>query len=112
MAVIETAYESKVYTIYRDLFIIAQISNLCRGCRDHDRMVVGLATTYVRVRCTTLCDKVCQPLATGRWFSLGPPVSSTNKTNRHDLTEILLKVALSTIKPNQTNICVKSAFSK
>jgi hypothetical protein len=31
-----------------------------------------------------------------------PPVSSTNKTDRHDITEILLKVALSTIK--QTHI--------
>jgi hypothetical protein len=31
-------------------------------------------------------------------FSLGPPVSSTNKTDRHDITEILLKVVLSTIK--------------
>jgi endogenous inhibitor of DNA gyrase (YacG/DUF329 family) len=44
------------------------------------------------------CDKVCQWLATGRWFSPGHPVSSTNKTDRHDITEILLKVALSTIK--------------
>jgi len=34
-------------------------------------------------------------LATGRWFS---PVSCTNKTDRHDITEILLlKVALNTI---------------
>ena len=31
----------------------------------------------------TLCDKVCQCLATGRWFSSGPPVSSTNKIDRH-----------------------------
>jgi hypothetical protein len=30
----------------------------------------------IRVRCTTLCDKVCQWLVTGRWFSPGPPVSS------------------------------------
>ena len=44
MAVMEMAYEPKVYTIYRDLFIIAQISNLCGG--HHDHMVVGLATTY------------------------------------------------------------------
>jgi len=51
---------------------------------------------------TTLCDKVCQWLATGRWLSPGPLVSSTNKTDRHDITEILLKVALNTIK--QTNI--------
>jgi hypothetical protein len=38
---------------------------------------------------------------TGQWFSPGPPVSSTNRTDRHHITEILLKVALSTIK--QTN---------
>jgi hypothetical protein len=25
-------------------------------------------------------------------FSLGPPVSSTNKTDRHDITEILFKM--------------------
>jgi hypothetical protein len=35
---------------------------------------------------------------TGQWFSPDPPVSSTNKTDRHDITEILLKVALNTIK--------------
>jgi hypothetical protein len=32
-----------------------------------------------------------------RWFSSGTPVSSTNKTDNHDITEILLKVALNTI---------------
>ena len=31
---------------------------------------------------------------------LGPPVSTTNKTDRHAITEILLKVALVTIKQN------------
>jgi len=31
------------------------------------------------------------------WFSLGTQVSSTNKTYRPDITEILLKVALNTI---------------
>jgi hypothetical protein len=56
----------------------------------------------IRARCIPLCDKVCQWLATGRWFSPGPSVSSTNKTDRHDITEIFLKVALNTIK--QTNI--------
>jgi hypothetical protein len=34
-------------------------------------------------------------------FVRGPPVSSTNKTDCHNITEILLKVALSTIKPSQ-----------
>jgi hypothetical protein len=51
---------------------------------------------------STLCDKVCQLFATGRWFSTGTPISSTDKIDRQDITEILLKVALSTIKPNQT----------
>ena len=46
---------------------------------------------------TTLCDKVCQWVGTGRWFSPGTPVSSTNKTDRNDMTVILLKVALDTI---------------
>jgi hypothetical protein len=32
-------------------------------------------------RCTILCDKVCQWLAAVWWFSLGTPVSSTNKTD-------------------------------
>jgi hypothetical protein len=48
---------------------------------------------------TTLSDKVCQSLAVGQWFSLDTPVSSTNKTDRHDVTEILLTVALNTITP-------------
>jgi hypothetical protein len=48
---------------------------------------------------TTLCDKVCQWLAAILWFSPGTPVSSTNKTDCHDITEILLKVALNSITP-------------
>ena len=87
-----------------------------RDRRGRDRMVVGFTTTYAisayhhwccefesrSGRCvldTTLCDKACQWLATGRWFS---PVSSSNKTDRHNIAEILLTVALNTIK--QTNI--------
>ena len=47
----------------------------------------------ITARCTTLCDKVFQWLATGWWFTPGTPVSSTNNTDRHDITEILLKGA-------------------
>jgi hypothetical protein len=54
------------------------------------------------MRCTTLCDKVCQWLAAGWWFSLGTLVSSTNKADLHDITEILLKVALK--NQNQSKI--------
>jgi hypothetical protein len=53
---------------------------------------------------TTLWDKVCQWFATCWWFSPGTPVSSTNKTDCHDINEILLKVALNTIiQPTKVN---------
>jgi hypothetical protein len=50
-------------------------------------------------RCTRLAaasDKVYQLLAHGWWFSPGTLASSTTKTSRHDIAEILLKVALNT----------------
>jgi hypothetical protein len=40
-----------------------------------------------------LCDKVWQWLAAGRWFFPCTSVSSTNKTDSHDIAEILLKVS-------------------
>ena len=92
--------------IYVSTFITKIILGSSRG-RDHT--VVGFTTTcainaYHHSSCefescswrgvlyTTLCDKVCQ------WFSLGTPVSSTNKTGHHNVTETQLKVALSGIK--------------
>ena len=137
------------------------------GRCGRDRMLVGFTTTcaisahhhlrfefesraWRSVLNTTLCDKICQWLATGSSFSPGTPVSSsTNKTevqfesslllfdliyceqkslfccifqsnyfffiyylatvffcfsnkNHHDITELLLKVALNTI--NQTHV--------
>jgi hypothetical protein len=39
-------------------------------------------------------DKIYQFFARGRCFSTGTPASSTSKTDRHDIAEILLKVAL------------------
>ena len=52
--------------------------------------------------CWTLNDILSLSVATGRWFS---PVSSTNKTDRHDITEILLKVAFSTINLTKLDHC-------
>jgi hypothetical protein len=49
-------------------------------------------------RLAAVSDKVYQLLAHGRWFSPGIPASSTTKTGRHDIAEILLKVALNTNK--------------
>ena len=52
-------------------------------------------------RCTTYYVIKFASDAAGRWFSPGYPVSSTNKTDRHDIAEIVLKVELNNIK--QTN---------
>jgi hypothetical protein len=41
---------------------------------------------------------------------VGSPVSFNNKTDCHDITEILLKVALSTIKPNQSTLIEWGVF--
>ena len=67
-------------------------------------------TAWVRARlcklqkgCTRLAaasDKVYQLLAHCRWFSPGTLASSTTKTGRHDIAEILLKVVLNTPKIN------------
>jgi hypothetical protein len=80
---------------------------LCNQCLSPLMLWVRIS---LRARCTTLCDKVCQWLATGQWFSLGPPVSFTNKIDRHDIIEILLKVALNTMK--QTITCHKSSLNR
>ena len=67
-------------------------------------------TLWVRIQLrrgvldTTLCDKVCQWLTVSRLFSPYTPVSSTNKTQRHDITDILLKVELNTINLNPNSI--------
>ena len=73
------------------------VSNyLCNLC-------LSLLTLWVRtllrrgVLDTILCDNVCQWLVAGGWFSPGTPVSSTYKTDRNNINEVLLKVALNTI---------------
>ena len=89
----------------------------CR--RGRDRMVVGFTSTCAisayhhqswqfeprswQDVLDTVCDQVCQWRATGRWFSPDTPVSSTNKTDLHDIAEILLKVALNTINQTKQN---------
>jgi hypothetical protein len=46
------------------------------------------------IRLASASDKVYQFLAHGRWFNPGTSASSTTKTDRHDMAELLLKVAL------------------
>jgi hypothetical protein len=84
--------------------------------RGRDRIVVGFTTPMQSVYITTkivslnpvhdkeysiqyYVIKFVQQLAAGQWFSPGTPVSSINKNDHHDITEILLKVVLNTINP-------------
>jgi hypothetical protein len=62
-------------------------------------------TAWVRARIckgalAAASDKIYQLFAHGQWFSLSTPASSTTKTGRHDIAEILLKVTLNTINHN------------
>ena len=50
---------------------------------------------------TTIGDKVCQSLETNLWFSSSYQVSLINKTDRHDITEILFKVTTNTMNLSQ-----------
>ena len=99
-------YKNPFYDMDSNIIII-----FINNSQGRVRMVVGF-TIYLCNQCisplkllvripiisgvfdTTLYDKVCPWLAAGRSFS---PVSSTNKTDRHDVAEILLKLALNTI---------------
>ena len=71
--------------------------------KKHEHLVktnwFSLGFVIYKKRCTRLTaanDKAYKLLAHGWWFSPGTPASSTTKTGRHDIVEILLKVALNT----------------
>jgi hypothetical protein len=78
----------------RDRMVVWIYIYLCNRCRSPLMLWVR---TQLMEMCTTLCDKVCQWLAAGRWFSL---VSSANKTDHHDITEIFIE---SGVKHHKTN---------
>ena len=70
--------------IYWTAWVPARLSKLQKGC----------------TRLAAASDKVYQFLGHGRWFSPGTPASSTTKTGRHDIAELLLKVASKHQKSN------------
>ena len=86
-----------------------------RDRRGHGRMVVGFTTTCaigidhhwccgLDSRSGLGVHQYVIKFLSALWqvsdFLVGPPFSSSNKPDRHDITEILLKVAG---KPHQTN---------
>ena len=54
---------------------------------------LGWAVAKLRFDFHAICDKVCQFPAAGRRFPPGTPVSSANKTDRHEITHIVLHQA-------------------
>ena len=106
-------FSSPHFTFFNLFCLLSSIQGVITGLGGSMSYVVGLPNTsykpitntaWIRIRlcklqigCTRLSaasDKVYQLLAHGRWFSPRTPVSSTTKTVRHDIAEILLKVAL------------------
>ena len=50
---------------------------------------------------TSFCDEDCRWLATGQWFSLDTLISSTNKTDFHDIGWTIVESDVKHQKPNQ-----------
>jgi hypothetical protein len=90
----------------------------CRNRRGRDRMAVGFIITYpisahhmisnpVHDEVYSIQHYVIKSVSDLRQvggFCPGTPVSFTNKTDRRDINEILLKVALNTINLNPASL--------
>ena len=62
------------------------------------KSLIQLTNMNLLARLVIIMDiKLWILLVIGQWFFPGPPVSSTNNTDRYDITERLLQVALNTI---------------
>jgi len=89
-----------------------------RGSRGRDRMVDEFTTTYAII--TKLVSSIpahsevysmqlylikFSVTCADRWFFPGTLVSSTIKTDRHEITEIFLKLTLNTTNPKRISPC-------
>ena len=79
--------------IYKyNMYIYGTLQPKCNDVCFLDLLAYYISQLCFQNRKITISDQ--QRLAAGRWFSLGTP---TNKTDWHDITKILLKVALNTL---------------
>jgi hypothetical protein len=105
MYVFNKIFKKHIHTVFSSTSLIISICST-------DGLPGILSNVNYKKGCTRLAaasDKVYQLLAHGRWFSPGTPASSTNKTGRHNIAEILLKVALNTKKTH--TYCIFKHFS-
>jgi hypothetical protein len=76
-------------TVYLSLSYGSLMYNYtCNQCLSPLKLWVRIPLRH-GVLDTILYDKFCQWLPPGQWFSAGTPVSSTNKTDHPDITEIV-----------------------
>jgi hypothetical protein len=88
-----------LYVIYVISVLNALQSLCCMLLLSPIRCAFASSCVDYKKGCTRLAaasDKAYQLLSHGRWISPGTPSSSTTKTGRHDIAEILLKVELRT----------------
>ena len=79
-------------------WVVRLLNNSCKSITNTAWVRVRLHKLQKRSnRLATVIETVYQLLACGRWFSLGTPASSSNKTVRNDIAEMLLKVTIRTI---------------
>jgi hypothetical protein len=82
--------------------MLCQISCLSPQVKYLGEFLMLAATLFVNYKkgwtqLAAASDKVYQLLVHSRWFSSGIPASSTTKTGRRDIAEMLLNMALNTI---------------
>ena len=97
-----SSWTYNMYVIFRGRYgrdpMVVEFTTTCAIRAYHDQSCEFEPRSWRDVLDTTLFDKVWQWLATDLWFSPGTLVSYTN------ITEILLKVALSTINQTKPSI--------
>ena len=80
--------------VYLLMILLLEYNYLCNQCLSPLLLwfciLLLVRCTWYNIMWWSLSETCCR-------FSLGTLVSSTNKTNHHDITEILFKVALNTI---------------
>ena len=86
--------EIRLVNTFREILLYHYIFTCGNTISDNPAAASLPTFTYMPLRLgvldIALCNKVCQWLAAGSWFSSGTPVSSSNKSDIHDVTEILL----------------------
>ena len=86
-----------MYCLSWSWHLVFRFTTTCAISAYHHLSCEVESSSWRGVLKTILCYNVCQCLAAGRRFFVGIAVSWANKTDRHDIAKILLKVMLNLI---------------